>query len=134
VDLRDVSRQFDSTPEAAARLMETDRNWFSLDAPLSDEGSSISSVLAAEETERVMSPSEQMALSKRLDAVMGETLTEQERRILALRFGLGGSPPKTLDEIGAQMSVSRERIRQLQVKALDKLHKPRLLDELRDWM
>ena len=134
VDLREVSRQFEASPEAAARLMETDRNWFSLDAPLSDEGSSISSVLAAEEAEQVMSPSERMALSQRLDEVMGETLTEQERRILALRFGLGGAPPKTLDEIGAQMSVSRERIRQLQVKALDKLHKPRLLEELKDFL
>ena len=134
VDLRDVSRQFEASPEAAARLMETDRTWFSLDAPLSDEGSSISSVLAAEETEQEMSPSERMALSQRLDEVMGETLTEQERRILALRFGLGGGPPKTLDEIGAQMSVSRERIRQLQVKALDKLHKPRLLEELKDFL
>ena len=134
VDLRDVSRQFEASPEAAARLMETDRTWFSLDAPLSDEGSSISSVLAAEEAEQEMSPSERMALSQRLDEVMGETLTEQERRILALRFGLGGAPPKTLDEIGAQMSVSRERIRQLQVKALDKLHKPRLLEELKDFL
>jgi len=134
VDLREVSRQFEASPEAAARLMETDRNWFSLDAPLSDEGSSISSVLAAEEAEQVMSPSERMTLSERLDAVMGETLTEQERRILALRFGLGGETPLTLDEIGAQMSVSRERIRQLQVKALDKLHKPRLLEELKDFL
>jgi len=134
VDLRDVSRQFEASPEAAARLMETDRTWFSLDAPLSDEGSSISSVLAAEESEQEMPPSERMALSQRLDEVMGETLTEQERRILALRFGLGGGPPKTLDEIGAQMSVSRERIRQLQVKALDKLHKPRLLEELKDFL
>lgn len=134
VDLRDVSKQFEATPEAAARLMETDRNWFSLDAPLSDEGSSISSVLAAEEAETVMSPAEQVALSKRLDAVMGDALTEQERNILALRFGLGGVAPKTLDEIGAQMSVSRERIRQLQVKALDKLHKPRLLEELKDFL
>jgi RNA polymerase sigma factor (sigma-70 family) len=75
-----------------------------------------------------------MLLGKRLDEVMESALTDQERDIIAMRFGLGGSTPKTLDQIGEQMSVSRERIRQLQVKALDKLQKPRLLEELSDFV
>jgi RNA polymerase sigma factor (sigma-70 family) len=134
MDLRDVSRLFDASPRDAARLMETDRPSFSLDAKLNDEETSFASMLAAVEEDVGMSPSERMALGKRLEHVMGETLTEQEREIIARRFGLGGTSPETLDQIGARMSVSRERIRQMQVKALDKLQKPRLLEELKDFL
>jgi DNA-directed RNA polymerase sigma subunit (sigma70/sigma32) len=65
---------------------------------------------------------------------MERELTDTEREIIASRFGLDGRQPETLDEIGERLSVSRERIRQMQVKALGKLHKPRLMDELQDWM
>jgi RNA polymerase primary sigma factor len=135
MDLRDVSKQFDTTQQAAARLMETDRAWYSLDVPLTDEESSFASMLAAEEgDDEPMSASELLLLGKRLDKVMEEHLTDQERDILTMRFGLGGTRPKTLDQIGEQMSVSRERIRQMQVRALDKLQKPRLLEELKDFL
>ena len=135
VDLRDVSSQFDTTPEAAARLMETDRATLSLDAPVSDDETSLGSLLAAQADEGgPLSGAEKHALNDRLQQVMAQELTDTEREIIASRFGLDGRQPETLDEIGERLAVSRERIRQMQVKALDKLHKPRLLDELRDWM
>lgn len=133
-DVRDVSKEFDKTTREAARLMETDRAWFSLDAKLNDEETSFASMLAATEEDTGMSPSERLALERRLDHVMDKTLTSQEREIIARRFGLGGVSPETLDQIGVRMSVSRERIRQMQVKALDKLQKPRLLEELKDFL
>ena len=134
VDLRDVSEQFDTSARAAARLMETDRAWYSLDASLADDETSLSSLLAAEEEDRGMSATELGALTRRLEDVMDQALTPQEREIVTLRFGLGGRAPQTLDEIGARMSVSRERVRQMQVKALDKLGKPRLLEDLKDFL
>jgi len=136
MDVRDVSKQFDTSAEAAARLMETDRSWYSLDAKLGgDDDSTYASMLAAEEQEAgSISGAELMALGKRLGQVMEQNLTEQERDIISMRFGLDGQSPRTLDEIGEEMSVSRERIRQMQVKALDKLHKPRLLEELKDFL
>jgi len=134
VDLRDVSQQFDTSAQAAARLMETDRAWFSLDAPLSDQETSLSALLAADEEERGISAAELGALSRRLGEVMEDALTPQEREIVALRFGLGGRDPQTLDQIGERLAVSRERVRQMQVKALDKLGKPRLLGELEDFL
>ena len=134
VDVRDVSTLFDTTVEAAARLMETDRAWYSLDIPLggSDEDS-YASTLEADSADE-MSASERRALGQRLDAVMTENLTPQERDIITMRFGLGGTPKRTLDQIGERMSVSRERIRQMQVKALGKLSKRRLLEELEDYL
>jgi RNA polymerase primary sigma factor len=135
MDVRDVRHHFETSAEAARRLIETDRTWYSLDAPLNDEDTSFASILAAEDgQDDAMSAAEQIALSERLDDVLAENLTRQEKDILKLRFGLGGLAPQTLDEIGARMSVSRERIRQMQVKALDKLQKPRLLEELKDFL
>jgi RNA polymerase primary sigma factor len=135
MDVREVQRHFDTSSEGARRLIETDRGFYSLDAPLNDEDSSFASMLAVEEPQdEAMSAAEQLALSERLDDVLGETLTPQEKDIIRLRFGLGGATPQTLDQIGERMSVSRERIRQMQVKALDKLQKPRLLEELKDFL
>ena len=81
-----------------------------------------------------MTRSELVLLGRRLDGVLAEHLTEQEQDILRSRFGLGGRRPQTLDEIGARMSVSRERIRQMQVKALDKLKRPQLLHALEGFL
>jgi RNA polymerase sigma factor (sigma-70 family) len=136
VDLRDVSEQFDTTPEAAARLMETDRATLSLDAPvMDDESSSLGALLASQEQDSgPISTAERRALGRRLQEVMGEALTDTEREIITSRFGLDGREPQTLDEIGLRLSVSRERIRQMQVKALGKLGKPRLMQELQDWL
>jgi RNA polymerase primary sigma factor len=135
MDLRDVSAQFETSAQESARLMQTDRAWFSLDSTLGDDDSPFVSTLAAEEgSAEPMSAGELRALGRRLDAVLVDNLTEQERDIITMRFGLGGTVPQTLDEIGAKMHVSRERIRQMQVKALDKLQKPRLLAELQDYL
>jgi len=136
MDVRAVSEHFDTTAQAAARLMETDRSWYSLDTKLGgDDDSTYATMLAADEPDSgTMSAPELAALGARLGEVMAANLSPQEREIIAMRFGLGGQSPKTLDEIGEEMSVSRERIRQMQVKALGKLHKPRLLEELKDFL
>lgn len=53
-----------------------------------------------------------------------ETLTEREQRVLELRYGLKGGAPKTLEEVGAAFNVTRERVRQIESKALRKLRHP----------
>jgi RNA polymerase primary sigma factor len=52
------------------------------------------------------------------------TLTNREQRVLELRFGLDGGRPRTLDEVGREFKVTRERIRQIEAKALSKLRHP----------
>ncbi len=135
MDARDVSKHFDTSIEAAFRLMETDRASYSLDVSFrDDEEGSLAASLAAEEVERGMPGIEHEALGRRIDDALKEHLTEQEQVIIAQRYGLNGSKPRTLDQIGESMSVSRERIRQMQVKALDKLSKPALLEDLKDFL
>lgn len=75
----------------------------------------------------------QQLLIKELYNVLG-TLTDKERRIIKLRFGLDGNNPQTLEEIGYQFSVTRERIRQIEAKALRKLRHPSRANRLIDFI
>ncbi len=134
MDIKDVSAHFDITPQAAARLMATDRFTYSLDGPMGDGEDTFASALPDEIEDLDLGPWEKRLLGERLDELMDRALTDAERDILTLRFGLGGKQPETLDQIGTRMSVSRERVRQMQVKALAKLGKPRVSDELRDFL
>lgn len=134
MDVKDVSQLFDTDVKGAARLLETDRSWFSLDLPLGDDDGTYAQTLAADEPEQEITEAEKRALGQRLDEVMGETLTAVERDILVQRFGLGGRRPRTLDEIGAELNVSRERIRQMQVKALQKLQRKDAMAPLADFL
>ena len=63
-----------------------------------------------------------------------ETLTPRERRVVELRFGLEGDKLYTLSEIGAELGVTRERIRQIETKALRKLRHPSRSKKLRDYL
>ncbi len=134
MDIRDVSKQFDTTPEAAARLMETDRPAYSIDGKVGDSDDTFAALLEAEMDDVNLVSSEHELLGERLREVMLETLTKQECTIIEQRFGLDGQSPRTLDQIGKDMKVSRERIRQMQVKALVKLKKPRLQEALADFL
>jgi RNA polymerase primary sigma factor len=62
-----------------------------------------------------------------------DKLTPRERRVLELRFGIGGKSDHTLEELGQDFEISRERIRQIEAKALRKLRHPSLADALRDF-
>jgi len=62
------------------------------------------------------------------------TLTDRESRVLKLRFGINGSKPMTLEEVGREFGVTRERIRQIEAKALRKLKHPSRRKKLQDYL
>ena len=68
-----------------------------------------------------------------LDEVL-DTLTEREQKVLRLRFGLEDGRPRTLEEVGKEFNVTRERIRQIEAKALRKLRHPSRSKKLRDFL
>ena len=63
-----------------------------------------------------------------------DTLTDREQKVLRLRFGLDDGRPRTLEEVGRQFNVTRERIRQIEAKALRKLRHPSRSKKLKDYL
>ena len=65
---------------------------------------------------------------------MLNTLTPREKKVIVLRFGLADGHPRTLEEVGKEFNVTRERIRQIEAKALRKLRHPSRSKKLRDFL
>jgi RNA polymerase primary sigma factor len=88
------------------------------------------------EDKAIESPSEMTGFSflkDKLGDVLG-SLNERERKVLELRFGLGDGFPRTLEEVGSQFRVTRERIRQIEAKALRKMRHPTRLRQLNGFL
>ena len=76
---------------------------------------------------------DQTLLHEQLDEVVS-TLTEREQRVIKLRFGWDDGRPRTLEEVGKEFNVTRERIRQIEAKALRKLRHPNRSRKLKDFL
>lgn len=83
------------------------------------------------------SPEAQMSetmMRQEIWEVLGEVLTERERDVISLRYGLTTSEPYTLEEVGCLFNLSRERVRQIQSKAMRKLRRPQVAKRLKGWL
>ena len=83
------------------------------------------------------SPENQMSdsmMRQEIAGVLTDVLTEREKEIIALRYGLTTGEPRTLEEVGRVFSLSRERVRQIQTKAMRKLRRPQVASRLRGWL
>ena len=96
----------------------------SLDAPVGEEGdATLGDLIKAPDAIDPQAAAEASALQKILGEALA-TLSPREQRILRMRFGIGGAADHTLEEIGKEFGVTRERIRQIEAKALEKLRDP----------
>jgi RNA polymerase sigma factor (sigma-70 family) len=129
----DIAEVTGHTPERVAELRRFGRDPVSLDAPVGDEGDAVFGDLVLDAT----SPSAADTVEHR--AMVGELarlidrLPEREAMIVRMRFGLHDGRPWTLDEIGRSLNLTRERIRQLEKKALAKMRHPSFSQDLLDW-
>jgi RNA polymerase primary sigma factor len=117
----EVAEAMEEKPETVARIVDSMRTARSLDAETSgDEMRSLSEVL---EDERGRPPEEAMERAADVDRAkqLLHVLSDRERRVLTLRYGLDDHEPRTLKEIGAEIKLTRERVRQIENEALRKL-------------
>jgi len=106
----------------------------SLQTPIGDEGDTHFGDFI--EDKRAISPANATAysmLKEQMDDVLG-TLTDREKKVLRLRFGIGDGYPRTLEEVGAVFKVTRERVRQIEAKALRKLRHPTRSRKLKNFL
>ena len=119
-------------PDRVADLRRVSRDPVSLDAPVGDDGELVLGDLVLDATVPAAADLvERQAMSGELERLV-DTLPERQARILRLRFGLYDGRPRTLDEIGRQVGLTRERVRQLEKEALGRLRDPDLSEQLLD--
>ena len=130
----ELAAGLDMTPEKLTEVQKYAREPISLHTPLGEDGDSELGDLI--EDSEAIQPGEAVSftlLQEQLHAVLG-TLSEREAGVVSMRFGLTGGQPRTLDEIGKVYGVTRERIRQIESKAMAKLRHPSRSKVLRDYL
>ena len=120
----ELAKEMDITPEKVLEIQQYAREPISLDQTIGDEGDSQLGdfIEDSEAVVAVDAVSFSLLREKIMDVL--DSLTERERRVLTLRFGLVDGYSRTLEEVGKQFKVTRERIRQIEAKALRKLRHP----------
>jgi RNA polymerase primary sigma factor len=119
--------------EKVIDILKRDKNIVSLDTPIKeDEDSSLVEFIPSDANfgDVVIHEVEQHNLREKIDELL-TGLSEQEQKVLRMRFGLDDDNPKTLEEIGKVFGVTRERIRQIEAKAIRKLRHPSRLKQLK---
>jgi len=120
----ELAVELDMTPEKVIEVQKYGREPISLHTPLGEDGDSEFGDLI--EDSEAIQPGEAVSftlLQEQLHSVL-DTLSEREAGVVSMRFGLTDGQPKTLDEIGKVYGVTRERIRQIESKAMSKLRRP----------
>jgi len=113
--------------EEVHRILRAARLPVSLESPVGEaEEGLLLDILVDESAVPVERQAYQRVLRSTMVDIMASTLTERERRVLELRFGLGDSGPVTLDEVGAILGLTRERARQIESRAISKMRHPAL--------
>ena len=133
----EIAKALDMEPDKVDYVMRIKQDIASLDASVGREGDDEDSVLGdfVEDEERD-SPEDSAAnqiLKEQLAEIIA-TLSEREQKIIRLRFGIGGGRPHTLEEVGNEFAVTRERIRQIEAKALSKLRKNKDTKKLHEYL
>ncbi|MFW6305797.1 MAG: RNA polymerase sigma factor RpoD [Bacillota bacterium] len=130
----EIAEEMGIPVDKVMEIKKISKESISLETPIGDEeDSNLGDFIKDEESPEPSISVSQILLKEQLDAVL-DTLTEREKRILELRFGIEDGRNRTLEEVGKEFGVTRERIRQIEAKALRKLRHPTRSHKLKDYM
>ncbi len=130
----EIAARVDMPVERVREVLKISQEPVSLETPIGEEEDSHLGDFIQDD--HVMVPADAAAFTLLHEQLMEvlETLTEREQKVLKLRFGLEDGRPRTLEEVGREFNVTRERIRQIEAKALRKLRHPSRSKKLKDYL
>ena len=130
----ELAKELDMPVERVREIMKISQDPVSLETPIGEEEDShLGDFIQDNNVEVPADAATYTLLHEQLMDVLS-TLTEREQKVLRLRFGLDDGRPRTLEEVGRQFNVTRERIRQIEAKALRKLRHPSRSKILKDYL
>jgi RNA polymerase primary sigma factor len=131
--VEEIAEQMGLTPEKVREVMKISQEPISLETPIGEEEDShLGDFIEDQEAVAPAEAASVMLLKEKMQDVL-QNLTDRERKVLVLRFGLEDGHQRTLEEVGQEFGVTRERIRQIEAKALRKLRHPSRGKALKDY-
>ena len=119
--IEEIARELEMSPDEVEHIRRSAQTPVSLEKPVGDDDESEFGHFLADESAPLPDELAETALQRESLRKILESLSERERRVLELRYGLDGQQPRTLDEVGRAFNVTRERIRQIEHQGLKKL-------------
>jgi RNA polymerase primary sigma factor len=130
----EIARAMDITDEKVRQVLDVARHPVSLEAPVGTEGDAfLGDFIEDDSMPQPLEIASQQLLKSQISEAL-DKLTERERKIIVLRFGLNDGKFRTLEEVGREFGITRERIRQIEAKALRKLRHPTYSRKLRGYL
>lgn len=130
----EIAEQMEMTPEKVREILKVSQEPVSLETPIGeDEDSALGDFIEDSDAVVPLDAASFILLQEQLEGVL-ETLSPRERKVIELRFGLYDGTQRTLEEVGKEFGVTRERIRQIESKTLSKLRHPSRSQKLRDFL
>ena len=130
----EVAEELNMPVEKIREIMRASQDPLSLETPIGEEDDThLGDMVPDGDALAPVEEASHVLLREQLMDVLG-TLTPRERKVLQMRFGISGGRPHTLEEVGKEFDVTRERIRQIEAKALRKLRHPSRSKKLKDYL
>jgi RNA polymerase primary sigma factor len=130
----EIAEELGLTPDRVREIRKISREPVSLETPVGDDDDASLGDFVEDTEATPPSDAASMAVLHTEMEDMLDTLSPRERRVLQLRFGLADGHERTLEEVGKRFGVTRERIRQIEAKALRKLRHPSRAESLREFL
>src|ERR1700749_854190 len=130
----EIAHEMDLTPDKVREILKVSHEPVSLETPIGEEEDShLGDFIEDSDAVVPVDAASFILLQEQLDSVL-HTLSDREKKVIQLRFGLTDGHPRTLEEVGREFGVTRERIRQIESKTLSKLRHPSRSQVLRDYL